>query len=114
MVAHISCNHVVDSPDTTILRVSEFSMDRLIRDFEHEALDLLQLFKVLSQSSRNIRDGSLSVETIKVVVSLYTLLNARRKRANQFQFLMSITLIARAASKQVRIYGTFSYKFTAY
>ena len=107
-------SHVVGSQDITIQHVNTFSIERIISDFEHEAPDLILLFKALSQSSRNVCDNSLSVEGIKAIVSLFTLLNARTNRANRFQLLMSIMLIARATSKQVRISMEHAQHFVKY
>ena len=104
----VSSSCLMYGPDT-IQHLNSFSLKGILIDVVRQAPDLLQLFRVLSRSSRNVHNDSLSVEEIKSLVSLCILLNARTNRASGIQLLISIMLIARSTSKQVwEVYCLFS------
>lgn len=90
--------HGPDTPD----HFPEFTMDAVIGEVQSIAPDVYQFFAQLGNTDRNKSDDEISVEERKVIMSLCTVLNARSRFANGLQLLLSIMLIARATSKQVR------------
>ena len=77
-------------------------MDAAIGEVQSIAPDVYQFFVQLGNTDRNKSDDEVSVEERKAIMSLCTVLNARSQFANGLQLLLSIMLIARATSKQVR------------
>ena len=95
--------HAVHGPDT-LEHFRDFSIDAIVAELHEHAPDLYQLFIQLANTSRSITTESdhRSVEELKAVASFSCLLNARNRRAKGIQLLISLMLIARATSRQVR------------
>ena len=90
--------HGPDTPD----HFPEFTLDAVIGEVQSIAPNVYQLFFQLGNTDRNKSDDETSVEERKAIMSLCTVLNARSQNAKGLQLLLSIMLIARATSKQVR------------
>ena len=58
----------------------------------------------LGDTDRNPTESRTPVERRKAIMSLRTILNARRRAANGLQLFLSFMLIARATSKQVHLH----------
>ena len=97
---------VVSGPDTPE-HLKTFTIDGVLAELKSNAQNLLDLVLNIAKSDRNLaldEDDSNSVEKLKALVSVCTLLNARSARAKGMQLMISLMLIARATSRQVRIY----------
>ena len=68
------------------------------------APDVYKLFMGLGDRDRNPTENRTPVEGRKAIMSLCTILNARRRTANGLQLLLGFMLIARATSKQVHLH----------
>ena len=85
-------------------RLPDFSVAAVIRELNECSPDLCQLFQLLGDTARSsTKHGqfNLSVEEMKAIMSLCTVLNARSNRFKGMQLLLSFMLIARGTSKQV-------------
>jgi len=88
-----------------VLTISSSSSSYPLKPFRGEVSrsDLLQLINTLGDAKRNADDAEgLAAEEIKALGSLCTLLNTRSRRANGLQVFLSVMLIARGTSKQVK------------
>ena len=97
---------VVSGPDTPE-HLKTFTIDGALAELKSHAPNLLDLVLNIAKSDRNLppdEDASNSVEKLKALVSVCTLLNARSARAKGMQLMISLMLIARATSRQVRIH----------
>lgn len=94
-------------PDT-MERFSSFTMESVVQEISLQAPQLYQLFHRVGKSQRNRHPETegYTVEEIKAVMSLCTLLNASTSRARGVQLLMGLGLIARGTHKQVYILPT--------
>ena len=124
------CEHLVDQAENAMSLapissngpdLSDFSVDTIIGELSECSPDLYQVFQLVgntARSSNKYGELNLSVEEMKVVMSLCTILNARCNRFNGMQLLLSFMLIARGTSKQVYtpegIICTCSYTYTFY
>ena len=95
-------------------RLSEFSVDTIISELSECSPDLYQFFQLVGDTARSssskLAQLDLSVQEMKVIMSLCTILNARCNRFKGMQLLLSFMLIARGTSKQVclRVTGTYT------
>ena len=85
---------------------SSFSMDAVVQELQKTCPDLCHLLQQLGSTRKNESNSktSLTGEDLKVVMSACTLLNARSTRARGLQLMISLMLIARSTSKQVKLY----------
>ena len=92
---------VFHGPDTPT-RFDDFSHAAVTNELRTTAPDLFCRVNHLAESQRNAASSSeVTGEQHKVVMSLYTLLNARSQRVKALQLLISFMLVARATSKQL-------------
>ena len=107
------CEHLVNqaeeapisrrSPDSNDI-LPDFNVDAIISELSECSPDLYRVFQLMGDtacSSNKCGELNLSVEEMKVVMSLCTILNARCNRFKGMQLLLSFMLIARGTSKQV-------------
>ena len=85
-------------------RFSDFSLKAISEEIQSNAPDVYKLFMGLGDTDRNPTESRTPVEQRKTIMSLCTILNARRRTANGLQLLLSFMLLARATSKQVHIH----------
>lgn len=90
--------HGSDTPD----HFPEFTMDAVIGEVQSIAPDVYQFFAQLGTLIGTNQMMKFLLKKRKVIMSLCTVLNARSQFANGLQLLLTIMLIARATSKQVR------------
>ena len=87
-----------DTPD----HLEAFTLDTIITKLKTHAPNLLQLVLEIGETSRNMApEDTKSIEGIKALTALCTLLNARSARVKGIQLMTSLMLIARATSRQV-------------
>ena len=80
----------------------KFSVNQLVEELKNAIPDVYALFMNLGDINRNVQDdGTTSLNEVKVVSALCTLLNARTNRFKGLQLLLSMMLIARSVGKQV-------------
>ena len=94
-------NQIIHGPSAPA-QFSDFSMQVLIDEISSSAPDVYRLFLELGDTERNQTDEGTPVEQRKDIMSLCTMLNAKQRKANGLQLLISFMLIARATSKQVK------------
>ena len=85
-------------------RFSEFHIDTIISELSECSPHLYQFFRLVgdtARSSNKLAQSDLTVEEMKVIMSLCTILNARCNRFKGMQLLLSFMLIARGTGKQV-------------
>ena len=99
LINHSSIAH---GPDT-LEHLQSFSVSSILCDVQKEAPDQFHLFEMVGNTPRNAQSENVTVEEMKGLVSLCTLLNTRSQRAKGLQLLIAIMLIARATSKQVSL-----------
>ena len=80
----------------------ELDLSSILAELQTRAPDLYQLYMTLGDTKRNTEKDEVTTEDIKAVSSMCSLLNARSARENGLQLLMSVMLVARATSRQVR------------
>ena len=107
---------ICSGPDT-LEHFEQYSFAGIVDELKTHASNLLQLVLQIGQTSRNTSSDEISKEHIKAMVSLCTLLNARSVRTKGMQLMVSLMLIARATSRQVRglmYVSIMKYKFIEY
>ena len=80
-------------------RLSEFHIDTIISELSECSPDLYQFFRLVgdtARSSNKLAQSDLTVEEMKVMMSLCTILNARCNRFKGMQLLLSFMLVAQA------------------
>ena len=99
----IACGNQSSHGPDNIDKLSDFSIDAVIAEFQSYAPSLYAFFQQLGHTSHNPSEISLPVEQMKALMALCTLMNARSNRFKGLQLLLSMMLVARATNKQVYI-----------
>ena len=99
-----SSRAVYHGPDT-LEHFDSFSIDGVISEIRTYAPDLLHLLHVIGWVDRHENPDISRVAQLQVLSSLTTLLKCRSVRVLGVQLLLTFMLIARATSKQVKIYN---------
>lgn len=87
-------------------RLPDFNIDTIINELTECSPQLYQVFQMVGDTARSsikAGDSNLSVEQMKTIMALCTVLNARSNRFKGMQLLLSFMLIARGTSKQVNV-----------
>ena len=86
----------------TLTAFHELDFDTISAELQTRAPDLYQLCMTLGNTQRNQHeDSGRTVEEVKAITSMCSLLNARSARMKGPQLLIGMMLVARATSKQV-------------
>ena len=95
-------NAAYHGPDT-IAHFDTFSIDGVVAELNQFSPDLYQLFKFLGQCGEHGDDiqYSITLDEVKVVTSICTLLKCRSVKVLGLQLLLTLMLLARATSRQV-------------
>lgn len=92
---------VVTNGPNSLDAFNNFSIDSVILELQSRAPDLYQLCMTIGDTARNQVKNEVTVEQVKAVSAMCSLLNARSARVNGLQLLVTMMLIARATSRQV-------------
>ena len=81
----------------------EFNFKAIVAELQSHAPDLYHLYMILGDTTRNQEKEEVTMEEVKAVASMCSLINARSARMKGLQLLVSMMLVARATSRQVHL-----------
>ena len=98
-----SSHSAYHGPDT-VPHFESFSVDSVITELRTHCPDVFRLLNTLGRVDRCEDPSNAQVTQLKSIISLLTLLKCRSVKVLGVQLLLSFMLIARATSKQVKLF----------
>ena len=105
--------HAIYHGPDSITHFETFSIDAIIAEMLQCAPNLYQLLQSLGKSTPSEGDGS-RLEEVRVATSLSILLKSRSTKVLGVQLLLTLMLLARLTSRQVKVWYMYMYMYTIY
>ena len=105
--------HAIYHGPDSITHFETFSIDGIIAEMLQCAPNLYELLQSLRQSTPSEGDGS-RLDEVRVATSLSILLKSRSRKVLGVQLLLTLMLLARSTSRQVKVWHMYMYKIYMY